>query len=274
MSAKQIEFMPVYEAADLWIERALKRDDSLFTPGTPIWSERWLGEARERFLDKIEAWNGGDFFGKLETVLSDSPCCPPEVYRLVGEAVYVTYLMVWKKATGQDRKLENINRVLGWSSERVKIPNHLHAGLRTGIMTPGAFFISKFGVHPAFVIEFVDKWKKEGLGDELLNLDDPKAPWEFKKVVMEAELRKKVKGIAYGAPNFMRVALLQMAHPDTFEAMIINNKRKVAKAPSFQCFVTKPTNDDDCKIQQIRKGLEPKYGEDLTFFDPEIRPRW
>ena len=271
MSAKQIEFMPVYEAADLWIKRALKCDDSLFTPGKPIWSERWLGEARTRFLDRIGEWKGGDFFGKPETVLADNPCCPPEVYQLMGEAVYVTYLMVWHDVVGQEKKIDNINRTTG---KRVGIPHCLHAGQETGIMTPGAFFIAQFGVHPAFVIEFVDKWKRKCSRDELLDRADPKAPWKFKKFVMEMGLRVVTKGIAFGAPNFMRVALLHMAHPDTFEAMVIPNKQKLATAPKLQHLITKPTKDVDCRIKQIREGLEPKYGEDLTFFDPEIRPCW
>ena len=38
MSSRRGYAAKVYEAADLWIERALKSDDSLFTPGTPIWS--------------------------------------------------------------------------------------------------------------------------------------------------------------------------------------------------------------------------------------------
>ena len=268
MSAKQTEFMPVYEAADLWIDRALKSDDSLFTPGTPIWSERWLAEARTRFLDKIEAWNGGDFFGKLESVLEGSP---PEVYQLMGEAVYVTYLMVWNVAAGQDKKIDNINRTTG---NRAGVPHSLRAGLETGIMMPGAFFIAAVGVHPAFVIEFVDKWKKEGLGDELLDRDDLRAPWEFKKVVMETELLKKMKGIGFGAPNFMRVALLHLAHPDSFEAMVVPNKQKLAVAPKLRHLVTKPTDDPDCRIYQIRKGLEPQYGENFTFFDPPICRLW
>ena len=28
----------------MWVERALRTDDSLFTPGVPIWSSRWLRE--------------------------------------------------------------------------------------------------------------------------------------------------------------------------------------------------------------------------------------
>ena len=40
----------VYNAASLWVERALRADDSLFTPGEPIWSSKWLGELHERIL--------------------------------------------------------------------------------------------------------------------------------------------------------------------------------------------------------------------------------
>ena len=269
MSAKQIEFMPVYEAADLWIKRALKCDDSLFTPGKPIWSREWLGEARTRFLDKIEAWNGGDFFGKLETVLEGSP---PEVYQLVGEAVYVTYLIVHKDAVGQDKKIERIDQALGG---RVGIPTSLHTALKCGIMNPGTKFNTQFGTHPALVLEFVDKWKKECLGDEILDRDAPRAPWEFKKVVVETELRRTMKGIAYNTPSAQRMALLHLVHPDLFEAISRPNKEKLAVAPKLRHLITKPNDDPDCRIQQIRAGLEPKYGSDfITFFDPKIRPLW
>ena len=268
MSARHIDCEDVYKAADLWIASALRSDDSLFTPGIPIWSRERLEEARERFLDKIEAWNGRDFFGKLETVLAGSP---PQVYQLIGEAVYVTYLIVHKSAVGQAKKIDNINRATG---KCVGIPHSLRAAQKTGIMTPGAFFIAKFGVHPAFVIEFVDKWKREGLGDELLDRDDPKAPWEFKKVVMETGLRVVTKGIAHGAPNFMRVALLHMAHPDTFEAMVIPNKQKLATAPKLKHHITPKTDDPDCRIKQIRAGLESEYGKRVDFFTPPIRPLW
>ena len=269
MSAKQIEFMPVYEAADLWIERALKRDDSLFTPGEPIWSRDCIAKARTRFLDRIGAWKGADFFEqRLPAVLAGSP---PEVYQLVGEALYVSYLIVHKTVAGKENKMARINQTL---DGRAAIPHDLHDAMESGIMHPGEFMVPNIGIHLALVIEFVDKWKKEGLCDGLLDRDDPEAPWEFKKVVVDTTVQKLVKGYTCRSPKAQRVALLHLVHPDSFEAISRPNKEKLAKAPAFRRFITKPTNDDDCKIQQIRKGLEPKYGEDLTFFDPEIRPRW
>ena len=76
----------VYNAAELWVERALRSDDSLFTPGRPIWSCRWLGELRERFLDNPEGFEG-DFYQKLQQQLADSP---PEVDQLMAEVLCVS----------------------------------------------------------------------------------------------------------------------------------------------------------------------------------------
>ena len=35
----------VYAAAEKWVQRALRTDDSLFTPGEPVWSSRCSGNS-------------------------------------------------------------------------------------------------------------------------------------------------------------------------------------------------------------------------------------
>ena len=258
MSAKQTEFMPVYEAADLWIERALKCDDSLFTPGTSIWSKRWLAEARTRFLDKIEAWNGAGFFEhRLPAVLADSP---PEVCQLMGEALYVSYLILWKSAVGQAKKIERVNQVLGWSPNPISLPDSLHDGLESGIMAPGGFVA--FGANLAVIVDFAERWKKSGSDTRLLDRDDPAAPWRFQEFVAEFTTLAK------------RMPLLHFAHPDYFEAIAAVYKNAVAKAPKFQRYITKPTNDVDCRLYQIRAGLERKYGVGFDFISPPVGPLW
>ena len=275
MSSRRGYAAKVYEAADLWIASALKRDDSLFTPGTPIWSPEWLGEARTRFLDRPDKWRGRDFFDKLETVLAGSP---PEVYQLVGEALYFTYLAVSNGRMGQARKVERVNRVLGWSSERVEIPDGLHDGLERGIMDSGRFFFSNFGIHIAFVIEFAERWKEEGLVGVLLNRDALESPWKFREFVTGLTPRKMAAGSTPNSPSIQRMMLLHLAHPDSFEAMSVNHKQMVANAPGFQRFATEPTYDNDRKIQQIRAGLESQIGKDPVdgdiFYKPEIQAQW
>ena len=90
----------VYAAAQAWVERGLLADDSLFTPGNAIWTPRWLGELRRRFLDRPDV-PGNGFFGKLENQLTGSP---PEVYQLVGEVLFVHFLIASQRGIGVERK--------------------------------------------------------------------------------------------------------------------------------------------------------------------------
>ena len=269
MSSRRGYAVKVYEAADLWIESALRRDDSLFTPGIPIWSSDWLGETRTRFFDRPDEWKGADLFDKLETVLAGSP---PQVYQLMGEALYATYLIVSKDAMGQAKKLEGINQILGWSSERVEIPRHLHDGLERGISHPGQF--ANYGARLAFVVEFAERWKERGLDDGLLNRDDPESPWKFREFVTGVIPRSPAGGSANNAYSAQRMALLHLAHPASFEAMSVNHKNLVANAPNFQRFATEPTDDNDRKIQQIRAGLESEFGKQISLYEPEIQAQW
>ena len=62
----------VYAAAQQWVDCALRKDDSLFTPGKPIWTSRWLGELRERALDRPDV-AGDSFSEKLQRQLTNSP---------------------------------------------------------------------------------------------------------------------------------------------------------------------------------------------------------
>ena len=79
----------VYAAAQKWVDYALRADDSLFTPGKPIWSSRWLGELRKRFLDNPDV-SGNNFMEKLERQLSGSP---EQVYELMAEVLFFNCLI-------------------------------------------------------------------------------------------------------------------------------------------------------------------------------------
>ena len=106
----------VYMAADLWVKRALWLDDSLFTPGKPIWSRHWLAELRTRFLDGSEM-STDNFLDELNDNLTGSE---PEVYQLAAESLYVHLLIA--SSMGGETKEDRINEVLSWSPARVKIP--------------------------------------------------------------------------------------------------------------------------------------------------------
>ena len=242
-----------YEAADLWIDRALKSDDSLFTPGTCIWSLEPLAEARALLENNADALKGSDFLGRLGKVMKDNGS-PPKVYQLMGEAAYVAYLIVYKGTITQATKIANINRILGWSSERVRIPRRLHAGLENGIMSLGPRI--NLDRRLDAVIRLAEQWKRTG-SNTMLDREATEAPWRFQKYLAEL-----------GIGDAWQVAPLHLVHPDTFEPLVWSNKVKVAKAPGFLGYLAGMTTGEvNRKIHRIRAKLEPEYGCCFHFID-------
>ena len=253
----------IYEAAQKWVDCALRNDDSLFTPGVPIWSSRWLGELHERFLDRPDV-GAGTFYVKLRDQLANSP---PEVYQLMGEVLYAHYLTFGNVGDKQER----IQRVLGWSPTPVRLPIELIAGLRPGFISPGPAL-----VHIPFqvgcVIEFVEQWKRLEPNERDRTLGDP---WSFKQFLMSLKLTSTLfRNTPSGQPS-RREGLLHLVHPDTFEPIIsTDTKKRIATANAFARFITEPTDDVDRAIQQIRGGLEAKLNRGFHFYDPDVRNQW
>ena len=254
----------VYAAAEAWVSRALRSDDSLFTPGTPIWTRELLGELRQRFLDQPD--EGSDsFVEKLERQLGSSP---PEVYQLMAEVLYFHFLIVWTQSSTNERKV--IENVLGWSPVPVKIPLDLVESLTPGIAAPGTYFHAGRPFQVGFLIEFAEQWKGLSSIDQESFLHDP---WAFKKFVIGLELHSELLRNYPNSPNTQRQALLHLVHPDTFEGTVsFAEKNEIAGASGFRSFITEPTEDVDRKLQQIRVSLEAeRNGKDFDFYYDNIR---
>ena len=157
----------VYEAADTWVERALRSDDSLFTPGNSTWSHRWLKALRERFLDRPDDSNDS-FVQRLSRQLAGSP---PEVYQLMGEALYVYFLIVATQNSSDEEAA--IKEVLDSSPAPVAMPGNLARSLTPGISNPGRYFHQGRPYQVGFLIEFAEQWKEQSSGERERLLDDP-----------------------------------------------------------------------------------------------------
>ena len=255
----------VYEAAEAWVDRALRTDDSLFTPGKPIWTGEWLGELRERFLDRPDE-SGDSFLEKLQRQLEGSPT---EVYQLIGEALYFYFLIVYARDSSNEQRV--IDTVLGWSPTPTPIPRDLVAGLTPGIASPGVAFHTFRPFQVGFLIEFAEQFKEQDPGARQSLIDDP---WAFKDFVTAMRCRSELLRNNQNTPRIQRQALLHLVHPDTFEGTVsVNQKEQFANAKAFAHFVTGQTSDVDRKILQIRRGLEDELGRDFDFYDPDIGAR-
>ena len=258
----------VYEAAALWVERALRTDDSLFTPGVPVWSSQWLRELRERFLDRPDEGDG-DFYQKLQTQLSDSP---PKVYQLMGEVLYAHTLMIWRGGMRGDTKKGRVEEILGMGAPVSTIPDDLVPGLSPGIANFGANRGRGLPYYVGFLIEFAEQFKQQQPNERQRLLAEP---WALKDFVTRINFRGQLFRSGPYSHWPQLEALLHLVHPDTFEGTVsVDHKKRIAEAKTFAHFVTDQTADVDRKIMQIRRDLEAELGRDFDFYDPDTYRRW
>ena len=241
----------VYAAAEAWSQRGLLADDSLFTPGKAIWTADRLGELRARVL----AEPAGGLFGKLEQQLAGSL---PEVYQLMGEVLFVHYLIIYNKtAKAADTKANRINQVLGWQprppSVPVKLKDELKDALSPGIASIGPNNFIKYRV--GFLIELAEQLKENRADRERVEL--LKNPWEFKHYTELLQFKSATMKQAGNRHHVQVNATLHLLFPCTFEYLVKDGlKAEVAK--KFTHLVTEPTDDIDRKLQQIRSAVEKK----------------
>ena len=221
----------VYAAAKQWVDCALRTDGSLFTPGKEIWTCELLGELHTRFLDRPDEGDR-NFFEKLKEQLAESP---EEVYQLMGEVLYVYYLILARAGNKQ----QQIEQVLGWSPTPVKIPEHLVDGLESDFISLGTGL-----VHMPFqvgtLIESVEQWKGLKSVEREYILQDP---WEFKEFLFTRRFNSQLLVNNQNTGRIQREILLHIVFPDSFEAIGTDAKRKIANDTRFAGFVTEEIND-------------------------------
>ena len=256
----------MYAAAQNWVDSALRKDDSLFTPGEPIWSSQWLGELRPRFLEQPGVSREGDFLPRLKEQLAGSR---PEVYQLMAEALYIHYLIQYLR---RQTKLNKIAPVLEWSPRPVSIPQPLIDGLQSMLVNARAGFADKrISYQVGTLIESVEQWKKLESAEHDQLLDEPEA---FKNFLFTRRFNSPLLVNNQNTGDLERHLMLHIVHPNSFEAMLGNDKKKLAEAKAFSHFFTYKTADVDEAIYQIRKGLEAKFARTISFYDGEIQQHW
>ena len=261
------EIQNVYAATQKWVYCALRKDDSLFTPGKPIWTRELLGKLRECYLNQPHVGEGG-FYDKLRQQLEGSL---PEVYQLMAEALYAQFLIIWKEGMGQEAKKSGVEQVLSWGAPIATIAKDMIDGLTPGIALSQALLQYR-PYQVGLIIEFADQWKTLEPSERDRLLDDP---WAFKNQVMGMKPDSLLLREKQDTPQAQREALLHLVHPDAFEGTVsVDHKKKIAEANALAHFVTEEILDVDRKLVKIRRGLEAGLDRDFGFYDSDIRRLW
>ncbi|MDE2869624.1 MAG: AAA family ATPase [Chloroflexota bacterium] len=250
----------VYDAAQHWVEAALRKDDSLFTPGHPIWSLDNLNDFHQCF---VEATNppGSGFFEKLHSLLLGAP---RDTIQLAAEILYVHYLIAAPPAISGRNKRERISQVLGWTNSAVPIPNDLDSVLDSGILFPGPAFGASKPAHIEFIAEFLLYWKRHPDERQSIALGDP---WRF---------RDEVKAVVVPKAGLQTESILHLTFPDTFEPTVSRNQ-KMSLRNSFGTLLEAPTGDVDRDLLDIRhrlSGHAEHYKDGFDFYSDGIRFTW
>ena len=236
-----------YIAAQTFVDRALRADDSLFTPGIAIWTSANLQELHERVLGQPD--EGSDSFEvKFQRQLSGAR---PEVIQLAAELQFVYYLI--SRNVKGPAKRRGITNVLKWSSEPVSMPQELDSALDQGLANTGIAYLVYKPFQQGFIMEFVQHWKSLSPKEQDHALNDP---WEFKRLLFALPIKT-----AYAA----REMLLHLVHPDIFEP-IVSREHKANYARQFDHHQSSNSNDVDRRLWEIRGSLTPQYGPRFTFY--------
>ena len=245
----------IYEAAARFVERALRADDSLFTPGVAIWSKGPLDDLHVRFVEHPDE-SSDSFLTKFQRQLSGAP---DATIQLAAEALYVHFLIAIMSG---DAKRAVIEPVLGWLSEPVTIPPELDEALNHGIARTGTAFHTRRPFQLAFVIEFVRAWKELPRAQREAALSQP---WDFKALLFSTPLPK--------GSYTQREALLHLVHPDAVER-IVSRSAKEQIATAFGHPPTSAEPDVDRRLAAARAEVEAKLRPAIDWYDDDLKRQW
>jgi hypothetical protein len=246
-----------YPVAERFVDAALRHDDSLFTPGRPIWTYAGLNEIYERLMLNLDT-SSGSFMSKFEQQLAGALA---EVYQLAAEVIYMHVLFAYRTSITGAKKRALVNAVLSWSPTPVSMPEELDKALSDGLAKMGVAFGTYRHFQVGFLLEFARSWKELSRPEQDRLLADP---WAFKQMLCSLPIH---------AAYAQREALLHIVHPDTFEATVSrDHKQRIAKA--FAKYVTSATEDVDRQLQQIRQKLTPEQGNGFNFYEEGLRRIW
>jgi len=247
----------VYDAAKRWVDAALRKDDSLFTPGQPIWSVQNLNDFHERFVNQPEV-PGDNFIAKFERQLAGAP---RGTIHLAAEVLYVHYLIAAPFAISATTKRNSIGKILSWAGSAPAIPDELDKVLDSGILRPGAAFNRFKNAQVQFVADFLRHWKQQSLSRRKELLKDP---WM---------LKKEMRSLTIKGSSPQRDALLHLVCPDTFEPIVASGDRKLIR-DTFSDLLDASYGDVDRDLLTIRNRLNQRYGEGFDFYTPKIGRIW
>lgn len=247
-----------YEAAERVVDHGLRRDDSLFTPGVPIWS-RANFEELDRLYVQAPNFAEGTFEEKLRVQIGQGS---PDAVQLMAELHYVYFLPASVNNVSAETKLRRIQAILDWLPTPVTVPPDLADALGLGFGGVGQGFNQYKWASLSYLVSFGLEWKRA--------TDEVRAH----ALVNPEDFLAAVDSVPTGPGTYAREALLFLVHPAFFER-VFSRGEKQAIADRFATLVDDAAQPVDLRIRQIRRRLEERFGSDVDFYGSvPLRAMW
>lgn len=238
------------------IDSGLGKDDSLLTPGQPIWTVANLDELIKDYVDRPDSGSGG-FFEKLKHQLADSS---PAAVQLFAELLILNTLPIVN--LGGALKVKQVGNVLGMSSVAVAIPDDVEAALLAGgVFNGGQAFTTYRWAQIVFLIQFVRHFKALPEQRQIDALDDPLI------------FRDEVNAVPTGQAA-QRQSLLYLAFPHFYLPIVNVEHRKLIRDSFAGKYLTEQSGDLDADLAQIYEAITNEAGGHVDLYAKPWIDRW
>jgi hypothetical protein len=246
---------PAYAAAARFVEQALARQGSLFTPERPVWTPAVLAELDTRHTAADDA--AGDSFDDRWARRLRGAATP--VVQLAAEIAYVHVLFADDLSAATKRRL--VTGTLAHAADPPAIPGDLDAALEFGIAGSGTAFKLRRMSQLGLLIEAGVRW---------WGLDPPE---RARALAEPAAFRAFVHAVPHDGAAAQREVLLHLVHPDAFEPIVSAGvKQRIVHA--FSRHVPAGAEDVDAALAGIRAALERRHGRGFQFADAKVAEHW
>jgi hypothetical protein len=238
-------------------DTSLTSFDSLFTPERQLWTSQNLKRFHALFVERFDEGEGS-FLEKFRKQLDGAD---DDVYQLAGELLYVQQFFT--SLTGPERKIENVQAVLGWCAHPAQVPEWAITGVKRGLAGDQSFNQHR-PFHLAWLNEFLIHWHEIPSEKRSALLNDP---WLF---------AQDVRGVEFsgGAYQPMREAWLYIIFPENFENISSRRDKRLIREAFKPMLEAGTTDNIDADLLAIRKSLSPQEGEGFHFYRSPFIEQW
>jgi 5-methylcytosine-specific restriction enzyme B len=229
---------------------------SILEPSAAVWIQKTADDAAAAFVDNPGSGAQG-YLPRLREQLRDQA---PTVIRLVAELQVPCYLI--HTSVSLKLKLEKISEVLAIGGlEDVSVPDGVKAALERGFCNVGRFLQANPQVLLEWHLRFAQTWIDLDEDERQHALDDP---WTFEGLT---------ETITAKVPSSIGAAMAwrHLTHPDSYDPIVSQNDRRsiLDRWPSLHT-----AEDPDQALLETRRALEPRWGEDFSWYDLPERDFW